>query len=573
MKDMEATKAKTTTKIRGAEAVIRILLEEGAKTLFGYPGGAIMPIYDALYDYRDTLNHILVRHEQGATHAAQGYARVTGKPGICFATSGPGATNMITGIADAFVDSTPMICITGQVISPLLGSDAFQETDIISISKPVTKWNYQITKAEEIPRVMAKAFYIAKSGRPGPVLLDITKDAQNEEFEFSYEHCTSIRSYIPKPELDEVSIKEAASLINKAKKPFVVYGQGILLSNAQTELKELLEKAGIPAGSTLLGLSALATSHPLFMGMLGMHGNYAPNINTNECDLLVAVGMRFDDRVTGDVKTYAKDAKIIHIEIDQAEIGKIIKADVAVHADAKDALRMLIPLVEEKTHPKWIESFSKLKAIEKEKIIKHEIHPAAGKITMAEVINRISEVTNGEAIIVSDVGQHQMITCRYYRHSVTKSNVTSGGLGTMGFALPAAMGAKIGKPDREVIAVIGDGGFQMTLQELSTILQYDIDVKIIILNNNFLGMVRQWQQLFFTKRYSFTEMTNPEFSKVAQSFGIGATKVEKRDDLDSAIKQMREHKGAYLLDIVVEQEENVFPMIPSGESVSNIRLE
>lgn len=563
----------TATKIRGAEAVIRILLEEGAKTLFGYPGGAIMPIYDALYDYRDKINHILVRHEQGATHAAQGYARVTGNPGICFGTSGPGATNMITGIADAFVDSTPMICITGQVISPLLGSDAFQETDIISISKPVTKWNYQITQAEEIPRVMAKAFYIATSGRPGPVLLDITKDAQNEEFEFSYTPCTSIRSYQPKPDLDEAKIKEAASLINKAKKPFVVYGQGVLLSDSQDELKEFIEKSGIPAGSTLLGLSALPTSHPLFMGMLGMHGNYAPNVKTNECDVLIAIGMRFDDRVTGDVKTYAKNAKVIHIEIDDAEIDKIIKADVAIHADANEALKSLIPLVDKKTHPQWIESFTKLKAIEKEKIIKKEIHPVSGKITMAEVINRISEATNGDAIIVSDVGQHQMITSRYYRHNIPKSNVTSGGLGTMGFALPASMGAKIGKPDREVVAVIGDGGFQMTIQELSTILQYDIEVKIIILNNNFLGMVRQWQQLFFTKRYSFTELTNPEFSKVAESFGIRATKVEVREDLDGAIKQMLEHKGPYLLDIVVEKEENVFPMIPSGESVSNIRLE
>lgn len=564
---------KTTTKIRGAEAVIRVLIEEGVETLFGYPGGAIMPIYDALYDYSDKLNHYLVRHEQGATHAAQGYARVTGKPGICFATSGPGATNMITGIADAFVDSTPLICITGQVISHLLGSDAFQETDIISISKPVTKWNYQITKAEEIPGIMAKAFYIATSGRPGPVLIDITKDAQNDEVDYIYTPCKSIRSYKPTPVLDESKLDEAVELINKAKKPFIVYGQGIHLSNSQNELRQFIEKTGIPAGSTLLGLSALPTAHPLFMGMLGMHGNYAPNINTNECDVLIAIGMRFDDRVTGDVKTYAKDAKVIHIEIDNSEIDKIIKSDIAILADAKEALVSLIEKVKPNSHTEWINSFNKLKAIEKEKIIKNEIHPKDGKITMGEVVNMISEITKGEAIVVTDVGQHQMIASRYYRHKTIRSNVTSGGLGTMGFALPAAIGAKIGKPERDVIAIIGDGGFQMTIQELSTILQYKISVKLIILNNNFLGMVRQWQQLFFTKRYSFTELTNPEFSKVAESFGIKAKKVMERKDLEKELHQMMDYDGCYLLDIIVEKEENVFPMIPSGESVSNIRLE
>lgn len=559
--------------IRGAEALIKVLLHEEVDTLFGYPGGAIMPVYDALFDYQDQLKHYLVRHEQGATHAAQGYARVTGKPGVCFGTSGPGATNMITGIADAFIDSTPMICITGQVASPLLGSDAFQETDIISISKPVTKWNFQITSAEEIAPVMAKAFYIARSGRPGPVLIDITKDAQNEMVDFAYEACTSIRSYRPVPNLNLERVKEAAKLLNGAKRPMIVYGQGILLSSAQEDLKQLIEKAGIPAASTLLGLSALDTDHPLFMGMLGMHGNYAPNVNTNECDLLLAIGMRFDDRVTGDVKTYAQNARVIHIEIDEAEIDKIIKTDVAIHADAKEALNALIKEIKPNSHPAWIESFSKLKKVEKEKIIEREVRPVEGKITMGEVINRLSELTNGQSVIVTDVGQHQMVTSRYYRHKVSKSNVTSGGLGTMGFALPAAIGAKIGRPDREVIAIIGDGGFQMTLQELSTILQYDIPVKIVILNNNFLGMVRQWQQLFFTKRYSFTELTNPEFAKVANSFGVAASKVEERDELEGALQKMLNEKGSYLLDIIVEKEENVFPMVPSGESVSKIRLE
>ncbi len=571
--DKKQQKVTTTEKIRGAEAVIRILLEEGAKTLFGYPGGAIMPIYDALYDYSDKLNHILVRHEQGATHAAQGYARVTGKTGICFATSGPGATNLITGIADAFIDSTPLVCITGQVGSSLLGSDAFQETDIISISKPITKWNFQITNAKEIPEVMAKAFYLARTGRPGPVLLDITKDAQMQEFEFSYQPCTGIRSYKPTPDIDKEKVSEAAKLINAAKKPFVVYGQGILLSKAQEEFKKFIEKTGIPAGSTLLGLSALDSDHPLFVGMLGMHGNYAPNIKTNECDLLIAVGMRFDDRVTGDVSEYAKNAKVIHIEIDDAEIDKIIKTDVAIHADAKEALQLLTKEVKSNSHDEWLREFEDCKTIETNKIINKQIHPESGEITMGEVIHCISEITKGEAVIVTDVGQHQMITSRYYNHKRTQSNITSGGLGTMGFALPAAIGAKIGAPERDVIAIIGDGGFQMTLQELATILQYKIPVKIIILNNNFLGMVRQWQQLFFTKRYSFTELTNPEFAKVAESFGISSQKITERETIKCALEELFSHDGPYLLDIIVEKEENVFPMVPSGESISNIRLE
>ncbi len=564
---------KTPVRISGAEALIRCLVEEGADTLFGYPGGAIMPIYDALYDYGDKLNHILVRHEQGATHAAQGYARASGKTGICFATSGPGATNMITGIADALIDSTPLLCITGQVISGLLGTDAFQETDVIGISKPITKWNFQITRADEIASTMARAFYIARSGRPGPVLIDVTKDAQLQECDFIYRKCKSIRSYKPVPVIDEAKLKEAAALINQAKKPFMVFGQGILLSGAKKELKLFIEKSGIPSGATLLGLSALDSDHPLHMGMLGMHGNYAPNVKTNDCDVLIAVGMRFDDRVTGNVKTYAKNAQVIHIEIDDAEIDKIIKADVAIHADAKEALTKLLSMIKAKSYPDWIAEFEACKKIEYEKIIRKDLHPESGKIRMGEVVNLISEITDNNAVIVSDVGQHQMVTERYYRYSTTNSNVTSGGLGTMGFALPAAIGAKIGQPDRQVIAIIGDGGFQMTIQELGTIFQYKIPVKIIILNNNFLGMVRQWQQMFFTKRYSFTELVNPEFSKVAISFGITSQKISERKYLKAALDEMMEYEGPYLLDIIVEKEENVFPMVPSGASVSDIRLE
>ncbi|MCZ6900805.1 MAG: biosynthetic-type acetolactate synthase large subunit [Bacteroidetes bacterium] len=574
VKVQESKKVKTLVKknITGAKAVVLALLEEGIDTIFGYPGGAIMPIYDALYDFQDNIQHLLVRHEQGATHAAQGYARVSGKVGVAMATSGPGATNLITGIADAKIDSTPIVCITGQVPAPLLGTDAFQETDVIGISMPVTKWNYQISNAEEIPEVMAKAFYVARSGRPGPVLIDITKNAQIQKFDFSYKRCNYVRSYKPRPKLDLIKIQQAADLINNAKKPYLIWGQGILLANAQEELKTLIEKSGIPAAWTILGLSALPAGHPLDVGMLGMHGNYGPNIKTNECDVLIAVGMRFDDRITGSLNTYAKQAKVIHIEIDPSEIDKNVKTHVAVNADAKEALNALIPMVDEKDHSNWIQEFRDCDKIEYEKIIKEELHPTSKGLKMGEVVRLISEKTKGEAIIVSDVGQHQMITHRYYKFNKTHSNVTSGGLGTMGFALPAAIGAKISKPEREVIAIIGDGGFQMTLQELGTVFQYKIPVKVVVLNNNFLGMVRQWQQLFFDKRYSSTELVNPDFITIAKGFGLETQKVTERKNLEGAIEELITHKGAYFLEVVVEKEDNVFPMIPAGESVSNIKL-
>ncbi|UXX79235.1 biosynthetic-type acetolactate synthase large subunit [Reichenbachiella carrageenanivorans] len=560
-------------RISGSEAVLRCLLEEGVDTIFGYPGGAIMPIYDELYKYMDKLNHILVRHEQGASHAAQGYARVTGKTGVCFATSGPGATNLITGIADAQIDSTPLVAITGQVASHLLGTDAFQETDVMGISMPVTKWNYQVTKAEEIPYAIARAFYIANSGRPGPVLIDITKDAQFSEFDFEYEKCTKIRSYHPFPVMESASVDAAAQLINEAKKPMLLVGHGVLISKAQSELLALAEKAGIPMASTLLGLSAVPNKHPQYVGMLGMHGNYAPNIKTNECDLLIAVGMRFDDRVTGDLNTYAKQAKVIHIEIDPAEVDKNVKSDVAIVCDAKAALIALEKKVEQNSHDEWLAEFRALDAIEFEKVGEADLHPTSGEVKMAEVIRIISEKTKGEAVIVTDVGQHQMIASRYYKFEDTRCNVTSGGLGTMGFALPAAMGAKLGRLDKQVIAVIGDGGFQMTIQELGTIFQSKIGVKVLILNNNFLGMVRQWQELFFDRRYSFTEMTNPDFQMISKGYGIPCNKVDKRAELETAIEVFLEHDGPYLLEVCVEKEGNVFPMIPTGESVSNIKLE
>ena len=564
---------KKTKKISGAEAVIKSLLEENVDIIYGYPGGAIMPIYDELFKYEDKLNHILTRHEQGATHAAQGYARVSGKVGVVTATSGPGATNLVTGIADAQIDSTPMVCITGQVASHLLGSDAFQECDIIGISTPVTKWNCQITKASDIPEVIAKAFYIAKSGRPGPVLIDITKDAQFELMEFKYKKCNSIRSYNPIPEFSISEINKAAELINNSKKPFIVFGQGVILGNAENEFKEFIEKTGIPAAWTILGLSALSSDHPLNVGMVGMHGNYGPNVKTNEADLIIAIGMRFDDRVTGDTTKYAVNAKIIHLEIDPSEIDKIIKTDVAINADAKEALIELNKIVNNNNHDEWINEFRECDKLEFDKIINKEINVVEDKILMADVINRISNLTKGKSIIVTDVGQHQMITSRYYKFKKSNSNITSGGLGTMGFALPASLGAKIGQPKRDVIAVIGDGGIQMTIQELATISQYNIKVKILILNNNFLGMVRQWQELFFDNRYSFTEMKNPNFNIIADGYGIKNNKVENKKDLDKCLKEFINYDGSYLLNVVVEKEENVFPMVPSGESVSNIRLE
>ena len=560
-------------KISGSDAIMQVLLNEGVQTIFGYPGGAIMPIYDALYDYSDKLNHILARHEQGAIHAAQGYSRVSGKVGVCFATSGPGATNLITGLADAQIDSTPLVCITGQVPSHLLGTDAFQESDVIGISMPVTKWNHQITSADEIPEIMSKAFYIAASGRPGPVLIDITKDAQFEKMKFKYKKCEKIRSYHPYPILNKDSIKKASDLINNSKKPMILVGQGVLLSDAEKELIQFSEKSGIPMASTLLGLSAISCNHKNYVGFLGMHGNYGPNIKTNEADLLIAIGMRFDDRVTGDTSRYGIHAKIIHIEIDPSEINKIIKADVAVNADAKQALINLLPLINKNEYKNWINEFKKCDEIEFNKIIKKELNHKSKKIKMTEVIHLISEMTNGKSIIVTDVGQHQMIASRYYKFTKSKSNITSGGLGTMGFALPASMGAKLGQPKREVIAIIGDGGIQMTIQELATISQYNIGVKIIILNNNFLGMVRQWQELFFENRYSFTEMKNPDFPKIAEGYGIKNNKVENKSKLKKCIKELLDYKNAYLLEIVVEKEENVFPMVASGDSVSNIRLE
>jgi len=560
-------------KISGAEAVIRCLLAEGVDIVYGYPGGAIMPVYDELFKFQEELHHVLVRHEQGATHAAQGYARATGKVGVAIATSGPGATNLVTGIADAQIDSTPLVCITGQVGKHLLGSDAFQETDIIGISTPVTKWNYQVTEASEIPEIIAKAFFIARSGRPGPVLIDITKNAQFDLMDFSYEKCTSIRSYNPKPTLNLEKVQEAANLINNAKKPYIIFGQGIILGEAETQLKELIEKTGIPAAWTILGLSALPTDHPLNVGMLGMHGNYGPNVLTNECDVLIALGMRFDDRVTGNLATYAKQAKVIHFEIDPAEVDKNVKTTVAVLADVKEALTALIPLVEKKTHDAWHNEFKEKHKIELEAVINEELNPSSNHgISMGETIEMINKHSKGDAIMVSDVGQHQMFTCRYSKFNQSKSNITSGGLGTMGFALPAAIGAKMGRPDREVVAIIGDGGFQMTIQELGTIFQTKVPVKIVVLNNEFLGMVRQWQQLFFDKRYASTEMINPNFIAIAEGYYIKSKKVTKREDLDAAVAEMMASKDSFFLEVMVEKENNVFPMIPTGASVSDIRL-
>lgn len=560
-------------KITGSEVLLQSLVAEGVNLIFGYPGGAIMPVYDALYGYADKLTHILVRHEQGAIHAAQGFARVTGKAGVVFATSGPGATNLVTGLADALIDSTPLVCVTGQVFAHLLGTDAFQETDVVNTTIPVTKWNIQVTEAKDIAPAIAKAFYIANSGRPGPVLVDITKNAQNEMIEpVKHEKCESIRTYRPKPVLQESQVDAAAALINGAKKPYLLVGQGVLLSGACQELKAFSEKTGIPVASTLLGLGAFPADHPHYVGYLGMHGNYGPNLNTNECDVLIAVGMRFDDRVTGNVSKYARQAKVVHIELDKAEINKIIKADIAVHADAREALEALTVKCRANKHEAWIESFRKLNKIEYDKVITKEFNPE-GVLTMAEVINHLSVKTNGEAIVVTDVGQHQMTTSRYYQYKNPRSNVTSGGAGTMGFALPAAMGAKMGQPDKQVVAVIGDGGYQMTVQELGTIMQYKIPVKIVVLNNNFLGMVRQWQQLFHGKRYSFTEMQNPDFVKLAEAYSIPARKVEDRGQLQGALQEMLDATTPYFLEVVVGKEDNVFPMVPAGSGVGDVLLE
>jgi len=577
MKETKTIEAKnktieTTERITGCEAIIRCLIAEGVDILYGYPGGAIMPVYDELFKYQDKIHHVLTRHEQCAAHAAQGYARISGKVGVAMATSGPGATNLITGIADAQIDSTPIVCITGQVPSHLLGSDAFQETDIIGISTPVTKWNHQITKASEIPQVIAKAFYIAKSGRPGPVLIDITKDAQFEEFDFKYEKCNKVRSYNPVPVTDTNAVQEAANIINAAKKPMIVWGQGVILGEAENELKAVIEKSGVPAAWTILGASAIPTSHPLNVGMVGMHGNYGPNVLTNDCDVLIAIGMRFDDRVTGKLDTYAKQAKIIHFEIDPAEVNKNVKVDIAVLGDAKESLKQLLPLLNKKTYPEWLLKFKELYAIEFEKVIKNDLHPVKEGLTMGEVLYEINQETKGEAAIVSDVGQHQMIACRYAEFNNSRSNITSGGLGTMGFALPAAIGAKMAAPNREVVAIIGDGGYQMTIQELGTIFQTKVPVKIVVLNNEFLGMVRQWQQLFFDKRYASTVMVNPDFVAIAKGYHIDAQKVTKREQLKNAVAEMIACEGPYFLEVCVEKEDNVFPMIPSGASVSDIRL-
>ena len=560
-------------RISGSEAIVRCLLAEGVEVLYGYPGGAIMPVYDELYKYEGEINHVLTRHEQCAAHAAQGYARISGKVGVAMATSGPGATNLITGIADAQIDSTPIVCITGQVPSHLLGSDAFQETDIVGISTPVTKWNHQITKASQIPEVLARAFYLARSGRPGPVLIDITKDAQFEEFDFQYKKCTGVRSYVPVPKLDESAVLAAAELINSAKKPMIVWGQGVILGKAEEELKAVIEKTGIPAAWTILGASAIPTSHPLNVGMVGMHGNYAPNVLTNECDVLIAIGMRFDDRVTGKLDEYATQAKIVHFEIDPSEIDKNVKSDVAVLGDAKDSLSKVLALLNTNSHPEWLQKFSDLYDIEYNKVIKNDLDPTSQGLTMGEVLKEINVQTKGEAAIVTDVGQHQMIACRYADFKVSKSNITSGGLGTMGFALPAAIGAKMAAPDREVVAIIGDGGYQMTIQELGTIFQNKVPVKIVVLNNEFLGMVRQWQQLFFDKRYASTEMVNPNFVAIAQGYYLEAKKVTDRKDLASAVEEMIASDEPYFLEVCVEKENNVFPMVPSGASVSDIRLE
>ncbi|WP_188558171.1 biosynthetic-type acetolactate synthase large subunit [Hymenobacter glacieicola] len=568
-----ATAEPATRTLSGAEATLHALLAEGVDTVFGYPGGAIIPIYDALYDFRDQLNHVLVRHEQGGIHAAQGYARSSGRVGVVFATSGPGATNLVTGLADALIDSTPLVCITGQVFAHLLGTDAFQETDIINITTPITKWNHQVTDASEIPEALAKAFYIARSGRPGPVLIDITKNAQLQKADFApYQPCTHIRSYRPRPVVRPEYVAQAAVLINQAQRPLVLWGQGVLLGQAEQEFRQFIEKSGIPAAWTILGAGALPTGHPLNVGMLGMHGNYGPNVLTNECDVLIAIGMRFDDRVTGRLDKYAKQAQVIHLDIDPTEIDKNVKATVPVWGDCQETLPLLTELVEARTYPEWRQRFLDHDAEEIAAVIQDELFPTSDELTMGEVIQQLNELTQGEAIIVTDVGQHQMVACRYARLNHTRSNITSGGLGTMGFALPAAIGAKYGAPARTVVAVIGDGGMQMTIQELGTIMQTGVNVKILLLNNQFLGMVRQWQELFHDRRYSFVDIASPDYVTVARGYRITGRRVDNRPALQPALREMLEHPGSFLLEVMVTKENNIFPMVPQGCGVGEIRL-
>lgn len=559
-------------KITGAEALIKSLIAEGVDRVFGYPGGAIIPVYDKLYDYTNELKHILVRHEQGATHAAQGYARVSGRTGVVIVTSGPAATNVITGLSDALMDSTPMVVITGQVASSFLGSDAFQETDVVGITQPITKWAYQIRRSEDIPWAVARAFYIANSGRPGPVVLDLAKDAQVGMLEWSHTKCDFIRSYIPYPEINQDDVQTVADLINAAERPMILSGHGVMISEAENELATLAEKADIPVAATLLGLSTMPSDHPLYKGMLGMHGNIGPNVNTNRCDLLVAIGMRFDDRVTGDTSKYARQAKIVHIDIDSSEFDKNIKTTATIHGDAKEVLAKLLPLVKEAKHTEWLRTFDECDAVEMEKVIKREVFPTSGPMYMGEVAHKVSKATGDKAVLITDVGQNQMFSSRYFRYTLPKSVITSGGLGTMGFGLPAAIGAKMGAPERTVCFFTGDGGLQMTIQELGTILEYGVAVKIILLNNNFLGNVRQWQELFFRSRFSQTPMVNPDFVQIAQAYGIASENVETREQLDGAIERMLAHDGAYLLNVNIDPTDMIFPMTPAGAAVDDIML-